>query len=318
MFLSVNPVEFHGPHLSLHNDRLISKGIIRDLHRVLAQERPDLPLLELADLEVGVDPASGPGSRPIPYRTVRDLVVRTCAALAELSPSGVVIMTFHGSPLHELALQAGVDYLMERGIPALAPLNILLQELLGLDGERYAPAVAGIADPVVRDELVRNLPHDFHAGFFETSLSLHYAPGSVDPGYRSLPPCPVPVPHAGFGLMGRMARRLGATQLAEELELAATGIGWGRIRPFPCYTSRPSCASPEAGAYFASEIVAKFAPVVRDVLAGQAAPPRPTMAWVRWLTLGGRLPTPQVPVDQVAADLPAGVAEVRAQGELVP
>ena len=29
VFLCVNPVEYHGPHLSLHNDRLISEGVAR-------------------------------------------------------------------------------------------------------------------------------------------------------------------------------------------------------------------------------------------------------------------------------------------------
>ena len=56
VFLPVNPVEYHGPHLSLHNDRLISAGLMRDLHAGLAMKY-DWPLLVADDLEVGVEPA---------------------------------------------------------------------------------------------------------------------------------------------------------------------------------------------------------------------------------------------------------------------
>ena len=43
VYLTVNPVEYHGPHLSLHNDRLISLGIVRQLHERL-QARHGWPL----------------------------------------------------------------------------------------------------------------------------------------------------------------------------------------------------------------------------------------------------------------------------------
>ena len=38
VYLSVNPVEYHGPHLSLHNDRLISIGLIREVHEAFAKK----------------------------------------------------------------------------------------------------------------------------------------------------------------------------------------------------------------------------------------------------------------------------------------
>jgi len=61
VYLTVNPVEYHGPHLSLHNDRLISIGLVREVHERLA-EKHDWPLLLGADLEVGVEPCPGPGT----------------------------------------------------------------------------------------------------------------------------------------------------------------------------------------------------------------------------------------------------------------
>lgn len=138
MFLTVNPVEYHGPHLSLHNDRLVSLGLIRDLHERLLVRHPEWPLLVAADLEVGVEPCSGPGSRHGRY-----------AIAVEPGPGGAAI-----------------------------------------DNSRFAPAFAHVADPDERAEMLRTLRHDFHAGFFETSVALHYAPESVSPEHRGLPPCP--------------------------------------------------------------------------------------------------------------------------------
>ena len=51
VYLSINPVEYHGPHLSLHNDGLISAGLIGDLHGRLQKSHPDWPLLVAPDLE---------------------------------------------------------------------------------------------------------------------------------------------------------------------------------------------------------------------------------------------------------------------------
>ncbi len=47
VYLLVNPVEYHGPHLSLHNDRLVSMGLVRGLHARLADAH-DWPLARRA------------------------------------------------------------------------------------------------------------------------------------------------------------------------------------------------------------------------------------------------------------------------------
>lgn len=293
VFVPVNPIEFHGPHLSLHNDSLISLGLVRDLHGRLA--RPGWPLLCTRDLEVGVEPVPGPGSRPVPYAVVRDLVRRTCRTLADLGARRVVLVTFHGSPMHEHAIQAGVELLTRRGVPAVAPLNALLAELLTLDTQEYAPAAAHIADPVERRTVVEALRHDFHAGFFETSMALHYAPRSVHPRYKDLPPCPTPKPVAAFLAASRAARAVGAGRLSDELAYLAHGAGWFGVRPFLGYTSHPGHASAEAGAWFAQRALEKFVPLIEDVLDGRTRSPAPIVPWLPWVSLGGRVGTMKVP-----------------------
>jgi creatinine amidohydrolase len=300
VFLPVNPVEYHGPHLSLHNDALISVGLARDVHAALAERGKDWPLLVASDLEVGVDPCPGPGTRATAYSEACSLVLRACRSLWELGAKRVVLMTFHGSPLHSLALDAGARWLVRRGVAVLAPMNALLRTMLDLRVDDYADAYATIDDAEERAALMKDAALDFHAGFFESSLSLHYAPDSVDPVYTRLPPCPDIVPDAKLLAGSRAAERCGAAALARELRFSAYGLGWYALRPFPGYTSRPHRASPEAGACFARHLTREFAALAQRVLEGAEAAPRPIMRWMAPATLGGTVGSVGVPLDAIA------------------
>lgn len=294
VYLLVNPIEYHGPHLSLRNDHLVSAGLARDLHAELGPLHGSAPLLVTRDLEVGVDPAPGPGSVPVPLAEVRRRVLEACDWLADHGAGRVVLMTFHGSPLHAAALEAGVRSLRRRGVRAFSPLNLVMRELLDLDRSRFSAAFEAIADRALRAELERELPHDFHAGFFETSMAIHYAPDTVLPIYRELPPCPSFSPERAAQVVARLAGRVGARGLSRELGLVADGLGWYALRPFPGYTGRPAEASAEAGAVFAREIVRAYAIAGRDVLYGAARSPAPILRWLTAASIGGRL-GPRVP-----------------------
>src|SRR4051812_9701899 len=288
VYLTINPVEYHGPHLSLHNDRLISLGLVREVHEQLGKKH-DWPLLLGADLEVGVEPCPGLGTRRTAFPVVRHLVVEACRALVELGASKVILMTFHGAPLHNLAIEAGVELLRAAGVRAVAPFNGLLTEMLFLDPTQFAGAFAHVVDEAERAQMMGALANDFHAGFFETSMALHYAPESVAPDYTSLPPCADVRPDGKFVLAAKMARAFGADRLSRELTFAAEGVGWNALRPFPGYTGRPHRATPQAGAVFASEIVRRYVAGIEDVFAGRAESPPPIMRWVGTLSLGGRI-----------------------------
>jgi len=300
VFMFVNPVEYHGPHLSLHNDRLISLGLAGDLHARLARTRVDLPFLVGADLEIGIDPAPGPGSRHTPYALARELVREACRALCELGATEVVLMTFHGAPLHNLVLEAGAEVCREMGAKALVPMHLLLEDMLLLtDPSPYAPAVAHVDDQAARERLLSSLRTDFHAGFFESSLTLHYAPDSVSECIGSLPPCPEVTPDPSLQLLSKAAQLVGRTVFANELAFAAIGRGWGEMRPFYGYTSEPAHAAASAGQFFAKIIVDRFAAATMAVLHGGAAAPQPVLRWVETLSLGGRLSGHDLSMDQV-------------------
>jgi creatinine amidohydrolase len=221
---------------------------------------------------------------------VRAAVVEACRALVELGAKRIVLMTFHGSPLHAWALEAGVRAAVRLGAQAISPLNIVLEELLADGvGERFAAAFAHVPDAAERDGMMRGLARDFHAGFFETSLALHYAPATVSQAYHQLPPCADVTPDGAMQAAARVARTLGRERLSRELQLAADGTGWKKLRPFPGYTGRPHRATAEAGAVFARAIVDRYEGLAREVFAGRARSPAPILGWVVPATLGGRI-----------------------------
>ncbi|MBI5494392.1 MAG: creatininase family protein [Deltaproteobacteria bacterium] len=293
VFLFANPVEFHGPHLSLHNDHLVSRGLAGALEERLRVTHPDWDFLATADLEAGMEPVAGPGTRHPPFHVVRALVLESCRALLEMGARRVILMTFHGDPMHNHALQAGVELLRRGGARAFNPFNGMMQEMLGwkADEPSLAGAVAHLpADR--REDVLRTLNLDFHAGFLETSLALHYAPHSVDPVHRTLPPCAPWTRDGAFLAAAAVARRAGAAELARDLAFAAEAMGWKALRPFPGYTSAPSWATPEAGAIIGASVVSRFAAAAEDVLAGRGDGPAPVMGWLLGATLGGRVALP--------------------------
>lgn len=275
-----------GPHLPLHNDELISRGLAREL---VDEVWPGQDVLVGGRLEMGVDPCPGPGSRGFSHDAVKAAVVQAADTLWDLGAKKLVVMTFHGLPLHEHELEAGCERFRRRGGRALNPMNVVMDTLITVDGRRFAPAVAHVADEHERLALLDAIPLDFHGGFFETSLTLHHAPASVAPDWTSLKPCP-PLPlDPALARREKAARRLGKTRLADELRVAAYSQGWATIRPFPGYTSAPHRATPQAGAYFAERLRELIAPVLRAVLEDGRRAPKPVMEWVLWATLGGRM-----------------------------
>ncbi|MBN8615417.1 MAG: creatininase family protein [Deltaproteobacteria bacterium] len=301
VFLSIDPVEFHGPHLSLRNDHLVSTGLARRFHEGLVAAGPEgaaWPFLLASTLDAGVDPTQGPGSRAVAFRDLCTLIVTACEALADLGARRVVLMTFHGAPLHSIAIHRGTEALIARGVRAVAPLNLLLSDVATSSPEPFAPALAHVSEPE-RSEMLRTLRHDFHAGFMETSFALALAPSSVDTIHRTLPDCPSITPDLRLMALARAADRAGRSHVAAELRVAAYGVGWSKLRPFPGYTGKPRHATAEAGEVFVRYAVSRAVPLIRDVFVGRAPPP-PPMPWMEALTFGGRMPGLDVPLEAVA------------------
>lgn len=296
-YLLVNPTEYHGPHLSLLNDHIVSSGLARDLHAAIA--KPGEPFLLSRDLDVGVDPTFGPGTVATSYADACHAVMHACETLVEYGAKRVALMTFHGSPNHAMALETGVRFLKAKGVRVISPLNELLQFLLSPDRSVLEPAYATVADPQEREAMIEDASSDFHGGFIESSLALHFAPESVKSVIRELPPCPPLVPNARYVWAASAASRAGCKTLAKELLLVGKAIAWGELRPFPGYTGRPHRANAKAGAMLATLIRDRYAALANAVFYGTGASPAPVMEWMPWATLGGRVAPPPPDLSEI-------------------
>ena len=289
IFLAFNPVEYHGPHLSLRNDALVCAGLTADLHLRLVAGHPEWEPLVGESLELGAGPVPGPGSQATPFPELRARVLQACRSLLALGARRVVLMTFHGDPLHNLALADGVDLLRRAGVAALAPMCLLFRQFVAPQLERLEPALARLPRAEDRETARRVIGRDYHAGFCETSLTLHYAPQSVSPDLRDVPPCPPIRPRRALLAAAAAARRLGRESLAGELAFAAWGQGWYALRPFPGYTGVPALADAGVGEELACMAAGDLAEATLAVFDEGAEPPAPILPWLRQATLGGRI-----------------------------
>ncbi|MBI3072088.1 MAG: creatininase family protein [Deltaproteobacteria bacterium] len=295
VYILVNPLEYHGPHLPIDTDAAIALGLARELHASLGDAHGGAPLIWGDEIGMGVEPTPGKGTVACPHRDVTRAVIAACRSAASKGARRIVLMTFHGHPLHNDALWAGVRWCRAEGIAAAAPLNVLLREMLALSRDpaacvkRFTQLRDILSDHAERDVVLGELPRDFHAGFFETSMMLRYEPKRVDPVYRELPPCGVVTSLPGLERAARLAKWCGRDTLASELSYAAYGNGWHALDPFPGYTGRPALASVEAAAFFAGEILPLFVENVRAAFAGDRSGPRSILPWLRTMSFGGRL-----------------------------
>ena len=280
VFLPINPVEYHGPHLSLHNDALVSQGLTREIHAELTRAGRDWPLLVASDSRDRRRPHAG-------------------ARVAEHVLSGRLQRSRRGVPRARRARGAAGRSRHFPREPAPQPRNRCRGALArsqrcagALPAESPPPGDARHADRGLRRRLRHGAGSRGSSGAHARSSlrpsrgvprDVAGAPlcaGLGRPDLHDPPPCPEITPDAKLAAAGRAADRLGRTVLAAELRFAAFGLGWHALRPFPGYTSRPRHASREAGAVIARHIVGDFAATTARVLAHEEPPPAPIMPWI--------------------------------------
>src|SRR3990167_970609 len=282
--LFVNPVEYHGPHLSLGNDRILSERIALKLHERL-QQQGDFPFVSGGHIDMGCDPCPGPGSVSTTYSQLKSSLRQRVDALVDIGVQRVIFHTFHGSPFHQHALDWAVERLHRNGVRAVNLFSATIDLIVNFDPALYAPLRDLLPSQADFDRVLAILPSDHHAGFFETSVALYVAPETVAPDYHNVPPCP-PLP-ASAALMG-LARLL----KSRELENTAYSMAWMLLKPFPGYTGIPALASPEAGRFYVEDLILpRYVQRCRDVLWGDVPPPRAGLAWTRPFApiVGGRI-----------------------------
>jgi creatinine amidohydrolase len=285
-----NPVEFHGPHLPLDTDTILSFGAIKESYDAFnSQQGTEWPLLVYSVLRVASGAVPTNGSVHHGHREARKMILETCRGIRDIGAKRAILQTFHGEPQHNFALEDGVKLLRSWGISAMAPMNVVMTESVELELATYDPIFNTIADENERKICREKFHEDFHAGFFETSLMLHWKPEAVSKNYRDIPPCP-PLGATPFLLsLARFFRARGWLKTAREIEFAHAAVHWSKIRPVPGYTGRPALSNAEAGRLFAERMAFLIARAMRGYFMEAKMPPEPIMNWIRVLSLGGRI-----------------------------
>lgn len=286
----VNPVEYHGPHLSLGNDRILSERIARRLHDRLCVTQGGMPFIAGGHVDFGCDPCPGKGSTGVTYGELRHMVCTLVDGLIALGIKRVVFHTFHGSPFHNHAIHAGMERLQKHGIATLSVFDLVIRMIVDFDAVRYAPLRDCLANAEEFERVLKCLPDDYHAGFFETSVALEVAPETVAPDWQTLPPCPELKPNP---LLSRLAEGLQPFwKDAAELEHGNKTLAWMSLKPFPGYTGIPSLASSAAGRFYVEDLILpRYEKACREVLWGNAAAPQTPFAWSKPFSrlVGGRV-----------------------------
>jgi len=277
LFLFINPTEYHGPHLPLANDYLISRGIADRLVRRLIDEGLTERYVIAPFINLGLDPTPGAGTINTSPAQFAALLSTWADKLPLVGAKRVLVMTFHGAPRHNHAIQRFIDKLLARGVQALNPLNLLLAHMMRYQPGDFTEALEPVKDAALKGELDRTLGRDYHAGFFETSLTLALAPDSVDPDYRNLPACPALTIPAWQKAALHGMRSLGQHDAARELLFAAEALAWLNLKPFPGYTGMPRLANRESGEIFVARILEEYLTAVRAVFVNGEAPPAPVL-----------------------------------------
>ncbi|HKT79992.1 MAG TPA: creatininase family protein [Vicinamibacterales bacterium] len=221
--LPVGMVEEHGPHLPVGADTLGVMYEARAAAEQVSRALPDWNVVMMPSVNYGHSGANQlgdlpihPGTYAIRQSTLRSLVVDVGGQLAQNGFKWIFVLSGHGAPTHNIALNEACDFVSETFRVTMLPVTALFQAdpAIQASGAKMNARFFSAAE-------MDSFGMDVHAGVAETSGMLAVRPDLVRPDYKSLPS------QAGGSL--------------EELRKIATTPGWQG------YVSSPARATAEHG-----------------------------------------------------------------------
>ncbi len=189
VFMSVSPLENHGPHLPFGNDLIQSATLGRMLAQRLEKKFPDWNFLFLPPIHAGCDTMINRGSIEIRQATLRRLVYDHTYQLAKDGFRAIVALSTHAGPRHLVVLEEVAERMRWRHRARMisASSRILFKVLRGGFVDQIASWLEARGERLSDAERA-GLRHDYHGGLLETSITLHLRPDLVKPSYRELRP----------------------------------------------------------------------------------------------------------------------------------
>jgi len=245
IFLTLSPLETHGPHLPLGVDAFAARHFAQSLADRLVAARPGWSVVLAPTLYMGSFTFDTVGTVAVRQRVVRDMLVDYGDALARAGFRWIFIANGHAGPTHLAALEEAAAIVTRRhGVTMASFTGHLAWEFLR---GRYMDKIEGALGRRLTEEERRAFAEDAHGGWFETSLMLLLRPDLVDGAYRDLPPARYswparivpnyPLKNGGPGYVGHPAMadaafaRAAVDVLMTEAMTIVDGLLDGRLRP---------------------------------------------------------------------------------------
>ncbi len=245
IFLTVSPLEEHGPHLPLGVDALSARHFAQSVAERLTAARPGWRAVLAPTLYLGSFTFEAPGTITVRQRAVRDVLVDYGASLARAGFRYILVANGHGGPTHVVALEEASAIVSRRhGVTMASFTGHLAWEFLR---GRYLDRVEAALGRPLTDGERRAFAEDAHGGWWETSVMLMLRPDLVDERYRTLPP----------------ARYSLAARLRPNYPLRSGGRG---------YVGHPALADPAFAKATLEVLLAAAMDVVEGVLDGRIRP----------------------------------------------
>lgn len=184
VFITLSPIEEHGPHLPLGMDFFNGQRTAGAVARKFKKLKPEWSVVLCPPIPLGTQCIELTGTISIRRDVLRDVAVDFAGAIAKYGFKYFIILTGHMAPVHGAALEEAAGIVAKRyNVKAISPILQMVRKI------RYPepgkPLLKGMPKNTEEVEYTRK---DVHAGWRETSLLLLQRPGLVDKCYKDLPP----------------------------------------------------------------------------------------------------------------------------------
>ncbi len=269
-FMSVSPLEAHGPHLPLGTDVMVSEELIARYSKALEKEYPHLTQIKLPPLCLGADVLPVKGSLQISASQLKKILADLGKGLARQGFRYLFLADNHGGPRHQLAIEAAAKQLWKKHRFYL--INPFLHDYkLMVNQDHNLVTYTGLKPGQIGDDT------DAHAGANETSLMLATFPDFVDEDYHKVAPSTPPPPSFLLKLVSRIAGFISCS-LQHDLTHLACLTTWIKQKDMKAYLGKPGMASPEAGEAMLRFRVEEAMKFFRRALRGEPVQ-TPPMLW---------------------------------------
>jgi len=173
-FLSINPMEEHGPHLPVGTDYLTARDAAVEAIKILNEKNPSLNYVLFPPIPVGYCKFNTdfPGSISVSGKTVRDIVYGVGSSLGNHGFKYIIICSYHMAIVHLKGIYSAMKKLESKyGMKICEPWG---SYFYNNETEKREP------------KLGFDTSKEVHACFRETSLMKYQYPYLVDESYRGL------------------------------------------------------------------------------------------------------------------------------------